>query len=211
MGQRQYKNIVIRPRLITLDEYIENTIQEDVKQYKKDYNSPYVYMDRSIDPTQYEINKREEIKKQDAYWKFIKRHYWDSGKYWFAFFENGRIVRFPKKKYSESEQEFNSRVDKLIEKVEKENKSEYGRFSATIQKVIDKQMSQHNFLVYPTTYGIGLWAMYNFNFNEQASEIENILNTNKIEYKTEYSDARWVFRYKISKKEVNRLLLENLK
>ena len=211
MGQRQYKNIVIRPRLITLDEYIENTIQEDVKQYKKDYNSPYVYMDRSIDPTQYEINKREEIKKQDAYWKFIKRHYWDSGKYWFAFFENGRIVRFPKKKCSESEQEFNSRVDKLIEKVEKENKSEYGRFSATIQKVIDKQMSQHNFLVYPTTYGIGLWAMYNFNFNEQASEIENILNTNKIEYKTEYSDARWVFRYKISKKEVNRLLLENLK
>ena len=91
------------------------------------------------------------------------------------------------------------------------SRPEYGRFSATIQKVIDKQMPQHNFLVYPTTYGIGLWAMYNFNFNEQASEIENILNTNKIEYKTEYSDARWVFRYKISKKEVNRLLLENLK
>ena len=65
--------------------------------------------------------------------------------------------------------------------------------------------------MYPTTYGIGLWAFYNWNFQEQASEIENILNTNKIEYKTEYSDARWVFRYKISKKEVNRMLLENLK
>lgn len=210
MGQRQYKNIIIRPRLITLEEYIEKDIQEMVKNYKRDYESSYVIMDRSVDPTQYEINKREEIK-EDVYFRFEKRHYWDSGKYWFASFENGRIVRFPKKKWSESEEDFEARLDKLIAKVEKENKTEYGRFSATIQKVIDKQMPQHNFLVYPTTYGIGLWAMYNFNFNEQAREIENILNTNKIEYKTEYSDARWVFRYKISKKEVNRLLLENLK
>ncbi len=210
MGQRQYKNIIIRPRLITLEEYIEKDIQEMVKNYKRDYESSYVMMDRSVSVEQYEANKREEIK-EDVYFRFEKRHYWDSEKYWFAFFENGRIVRFPKKKYSESEQDFNARLDKLISKVEKENKTEYGRFSATIQKVIDKQMPQHNFLVYPTTYGIGLWAMYNFNFNEQASEIENILNTNKIEYKTEYSDARWVFRYKISKKEVNRILLENLK
>ena len=211
MGQKNYKNIIIRPRLITLEEYVENTIQEDVKNYKRDYASPYVGMNRSIDPTQFEADKREQIKNKDTYWKFIKRHYWDSGKYWFAFFENGRIVRFPKKKWSESEEDFNARLDKLIAKVEKENKTEYGKFSATIQKVIDKQMPNHNFLVYPTTYGIGLWAMYNFNFNEQASEIENILNTNKIDYKTEYSDARWVFRYKISKKEVNRILLENLK
>ena len=211
MGQKNYKNVVVRPRLISFEEWLESTIQKDVEAYKKDFASPYVMMDRSMTPEQYEADKREKIKNDESYLRFEKRHYWNSGSHWFVFFDNGRIVKMPKKKYSESEQDFEARLDKIIAKVEKENTTEYGRFSATMQKVINKQLPSHNLLVYPTTYGIGLWAIYNFNFAEQASEIESVLNTNKIEYKTEYSDKMWVFRYKISKKEVNRLLLENLK
>lgn len=57
--------------------------------------------------------------------------------------------------------------------------------------------------VYATTYGIGLNLVFNCNQQEQASKIDNILKELGIEYKNEFSDTRWVLRYKISKSKLN--------
>ncbi len=58
---------------------------------------------------------------------------------------------------------------------------------------------------YPTTYGIGIFVVLMRNKTSEAiqTEIDTLLNNLGIEYKTEYSNAHWVFRYKISKSTAN--------
>lgn len=62
---------------------------------------------------------------------------------------------------------------------------------------------------YATSYGIGIESLFvgSQNLNENQSSIENELNSLGIKYTTEYSDAHWVFRYKISQAKENIELL----
>lgn len=57
--------------------------------------------------------------------------------------------------------------------------------------------------VYPTTYGIGVWVFYNWDLEKDLKNVADLLNKFGVEYYTEFSDARWVFRFKISKKSIN--------
>ena len=54
---------------------------------------------------------------------------------------------------------------------------------------------------YNTTYGVGVF-MPSWNEN-RIKELEQRLNDLNIEYKTQYSDAHWVFRFVFSKSEKN--------
>lgn len=93
-------------------------------------------------------------------------------------------------------------VQKLVEKSRKLYAGYYGNFTLKMQSICEK-LGYSNFCVYPTTYGIGIWVFYNCHSDEQATAVENILKSAKIEYYNEFSDARWVFRFKISKKKGN--------
>lgn len=57
-----------------------------------------------------------------------------------------------------------------------------------------------NYLSYSTNYGIGLWVFFipKKVIEKCTTEIERVLKNLNIEYRTEYSDAGWVFRYIIS-------------
>lgn len=71
--------------------------------------------------------------------------------------------------------------------------------ASTFQKLVNKT----NINVYATTYGIGVWTAYNKYAKEEAIEIESILKKYDIKYTTEYSEIRWVYRFKISKSKEN--------
>lgn len=58
----------------------------------------------------------------------------------------------------------------------------------------------------PTTYGIGIF----FPQTEKIEKIKNFLNKLNIEYKTEYSEAKYVYRFIISKNDKNKNILEKL-
>lgn len=65
-----------------------------------------------------------------------------------------------------------------------------------------------NIPVYPTTYGIGVDAFYNRDMSKEIRMIEDKLNELGIEYRNEFSEAGYVYRFVISKKSVN---LEKIK
>jgi hypothetical protein len=79
--------------------------------------------------------------------------------------------------------------------------SVYKSFASHFGKLI-KPMGLN---AYPTTYGIGIFVMLMRNKTSETiqNEIDTLLTNLGIEYKTEFSDAHWVFRYKISKSAKN--------
>ncbi len=55
-------------------------------------------------------------------------------------------------------------------------------------------------LFYTTLYGIGFWAIFSTKKDiETAGSLANYLKSNAVEYKNEWSDAGWVYRFKINK------------
>lgn len=72
-------------------------------------------------------------------------------------------------------------------------------------KEFNKIINQEGLICYPTTYGFGVFVAFGFRKSIEAikTKIEDVLNSKGIIYKTEYSDAGWVFRYKISKSKEN--------
>lgn len=94
-------------------------------------------------------------------------------------------------------------IEKLIAKNEKAYSGYYGKFAINMQKLIKQNGLAGKFSIYPTTYGIGVWVFYNWDSEKDIAEVTKILDERGIEYYNEFSDARWVYRFKISKKAAN--------
>lgn len=94
-------------------------------------------------------------------------------------------------------------VLKLVEKDRKAYAGTYGKFALAMQRLCREQGLTNKFCVYPTTYGIGVWVFYNFHAEEYIEKVEQIMKDRHIEYYNEFSEARWVFRFKVSKKREN--------
>lgn len=62
-----------------------------------------------------------------------------------------------------------------------------------------------NGIVYPTTYGFGYNCLFSDEekFKKDVELIKNILEKESIKYETEFSEARFVLRFKISKSNEN--------
>lgn len=106
-----------------------------------------------------------------------------------------KVIRVPKKK----EVTFEWIMNKL------NSEAIYENFSHKFKKLLEEKGYRNSINVYPTSYGIGFFVMFNFR-NENSkikNDIDSILNKYDIEYTNERSDAGWVFRYKISKKKEN--------
>lgn len=114
---------------------------------------------------------------------------------------NGRtIVKRIKTKSKKIDVDY---INKEITKSEKLYNGLYGKFAEKVQDLLRKNDIKDNLVIYPTTYGIGVWCIFNYNADKCIQVVKNIMERNKIEYYNEYSDALWVYRFKISKKQAN--------
>lgn len=97
------------------------------------------------------------------------------------------------------------KIEKVLYWVERERKlyaGEYGDFATKMQTLL-REANNNSGLIYPTTYGVGIFIMYNWHRDKMIKWVEELLSSKGIEYTTEYSDAQWVFRYRVSKKNNN--------
>lgn len=94
-------------------------------------------------------------------------------------------------------------VEKWISHNDKPYNGIYGKFADHTQKLLSDSDMKHHGFIYPTTYGIGIWVFYNWDVDKCKKWVENLLNSKKLDYYTEYSDAGLVYRYKISKARAN--------
>lgn len=127
-------------------------------------------------------------------------HNWyDSDTLYIRYGDKGRMV--VQKVSVKSKEVTEDYVLKLIEKNEKMYKGFYGEFTDKMNKLLAERKGSMS--IYPTTYGIGVWLFYNFKAGENIAYVENILKEKGIEYYNEFSDAHFVYRFKISKKKEN--------
>jgi hypothetical protein len=85
----------------------------------------------------------------------------------------------------------------------------YKNFSENFNKLL-KAKGYEGVNAYPTTYGIGVFVGFGIGINETKQKVESLLDSLGIDYTTEYSDAGYVFRYKISKSKENIDKINNL-
>ena len=83
-------------------------------------------------------------------------------------------------------------IDGVFTKLSKEQK---------LKKIVEKNQERVHFgLFYTTLYGIGLWDFFNSRHSHEilTKKMNDFLQSKNIEYKNEYSEAGWVYRYKIN-------------
>lgn len=84
----------------------------------------------------------------------------------------------------------------------------YKNFSDEFNKIL-KAKGMNNYNSYPTSYGIGVFLLGSSNkIEDSRKKIEQLFIDFGIDFNTEYSEGRFVFRYKISKSKNN---IERLK
>ena len=90
-------------------------------------------------------------------------------------------------------------VDWVLSKVNADKT--FKNFCDTFNKLINGK----GLNAYPTSYGIGVFVAvgYRNSIQETKQKIEALINDLGIKYSTEYSEAGWVFRYKISRSQSN--------
>lgn len=93
-------------------------------------------------------------------------------------------------------------IDYIISKLG--DTSTYKNFVKNFKTLLPEEM-RNNLVCYAASYGIGILvcAGIRSRIENVKQEIKDILNKKGIEYSTEYSDAHWIFRYKISKSKEN--------
>ena len=110
-------------------------------------------------------------------------------------FASSMTVKLPKKKLIT--------IDWLNEKLNKS--SEF----LNLTKYLNKIANQYSLVCYPASYGIGICSLFGRN-PKSVERITSVLDQHKIEYYNEYSDANWVYRFKISKSKDNIAKMQQL-
>jgi len=100
----------------------------------------------------------------------------------------GTYIRTPKKKPVT--------LEWILEKVNKA--SQFKNLTEHMKKVV----SGNNIDVYPTSYGVGMFRLFGIEKGILV-RVKKFFDDNNIEYTNEFSDARWVYRFKVSKKAEN--------
>ena len=84
------------------------------------------------------------------------------------------------------------------------SESNYQNLSKYLNKLV-----KSSFCLYAASYGIGLDAFGEVN-KEDENKIKELLDGLGLEYKTEYSEASWIYRFVISKNKSNIEILKNI-
>lgn len=97
-------------------------------------------------------------------------------------------------------------VEYILDKISADKT--FKNFSQYFNSVVSK----FGLNAYATSYGIGIFVLINYRnqASEQKTKVENLLTELGIKFSTEYSEAGWVFRYKISKSSENIQLIKTI-
>ena len=125
--------------------------------------------------------------------------WYDSTEFYITYGEDRMI----KRTCSKGELITKDRVLQLIERDKKAYQGAYGEFTDKMRKLLKADGKLGYFNIYPTTYGIGVFVFYNYHLKDDTDYLDKKLKELGLEYYNEFSEARWVFRYKISKKQAN--------
>ena len=117
---------------------------------------------------------------------------------------------FTKRKVAKSFVVTEEWIAKVIEREQKAYSGKYGQFAIDIQRMFAEKFSNGNVLgsIYPTTYGIGVWVFYNWKKDECIAKVREVLDGMNVEYSNEFSEAGYVYRFRVSKKSENRKRLQ---
>ena len=115
--------------------------------------------------------------------------------YDYSSFVNFKTFRLPKKKLVD--------LEWIMNKWNSEKA--FVSFVEDFKTLLQERGYKHSINCYPTSYGIGVFVMlgHRDNIKKMKSDIDNLMNEIGVDYRNEYSDAGWVFRYVISKKKEN--------
>lgn len=113
---------------------------------------------------------------------------------------NGYSIRIPKK----GELTF----DVVMAQIAKKESTISGFVNLT--KYMTAMLKNSAISAYPASYGIGVSNIYNPMKKTEVEQVNKILNDLGLDYTNEYSDAGWVYRYKISKSKKNIDILNNI-
>ena len=145
---------------------------------------------------------REDFREQSKEFadRKIKNKWDDSTEIWvFIPKENVHFCIRNVGKYQEITREF---IENKINRELNKYKSVYGDFCRKMRALLLKAGIDGGWTIYPTTYGIGIWSMFNWNAKHNAEMVEKLLKKYDIEYTNGWSDAKWVYRFRIAKKSV---------
>jgi hypothetical protein len=174
--------------------------------YGKDATLGYDENGKSIHPTHEQLHKRA-TEWADRYTP-RKMNNWYDANMLYVEYDDGENHRVICQKVSVKSKEITVEyIDKLIAKDKKAYSGTFGKFTDAMNKVLETLGYTGRFWVYPTTYGIGVWVFYNFNAEKNIKDVESILKANNVQYYNEYSDAHYVYRFKVSKKQANMKLI----
>jgi hypothetical protein len=72
-----------------------------------------------------------------------------------------------------------------------------------LSKYMQSLLKDKSMNVYPTSYGIGIYRIYNKTQESDKEQVATILSNLNLEYSNEVSEGGWVYRFKISKNKNN--------
>ena len=183
------------------EEYRIKVWEKEYRDFLDYYNGMEVFMGDKV--IHFNANGEYEQSKArasaDKYTPYRVNDWYNANTLYIWYGDKGRMV--VQKVSVKSKEITEDYVLKLIEKNEKMYKGFYGEFTDKMNNLLGNKKSY--FSIYPTTYGIGVWLFYNFSADKDIKYIENILKEKGIEYYNEFSDMRYVYRFKISKKREN--------
>lgn len=133
-------------------------------------------------------------------------HYYERRRWYDAtllYIQYGTDKLIVKKENAKSKEITVEYICKLIDKNEKAYSGYYGTFALNMQKLLKENGLDNCFSVYPTTYGIGVWVIYNFRADKDIDKVTALLDARHVEYYNEFSEHGWVYRYKVSKRADN--------
>lgn len=161
---------------------------EEIQEYAREYVDKHLFMDTA-----------------DEHFDYHESHRWYDAQTLYIFYDGKTIVKKENQKSKEITADY---VLRLVEKNERAYAGYYGQFALNMQKLLQEAGLAQTYSIYPTTYGIGVWVLYNFSMREDCKQVTNILDSKGVVYENEYSEAGWVYRYKVSKKAENLAKLE---
>lgn len=97
-------------------------------------------------------------------------------------------------------------VEWVLNKIDKESKF------VNISELIKNKLGTSTFYIYPTSYGVGVSVLFSLNeqMKSKVDDVVKVLKENNIEYRNEYSEAGWVYRFVISKSAENLKRIDNI-
>lgn len=112
----------------------------------------------------------------------------------------GLRIKLPKKKFVDA----GYIIDKVIKRV--------STGSTNFRHIFEKLLNITGYSIYSTSFGfsVSTWQLSD-DFHKDVNKISDLLDRHGVEYKNEYSDAHWVYRFKISKKRENLDKLKQIK